>query len=264
MTKQFGLSIVSLALISTLTGCGALIPLALLGSGFGEFADGFGDIGASFEAFEQAFDEFEQQVEATPFVEVRLVNNSDVTAEVRLVSGIDGPDPGEVIDADLGFFSFIGEVGFGVFEIDYQTVLVPAGETATGEIRCGSVIGISAVAPIEDGADSRNFRDFDHGFGHDDDDIDLFVPAGTISFDGAGTSNDGFEGALSTKRFLEPATEGLDCMSGALVVTIDTNSNASVVDATTGELIDAADLGRGSISIGQRSAPENDLSNRGE
>ena len=101
MIKRTAWGIALCSMTITLAGCGALIPLALFGGAFG-------DIGDSFDAFEAVFDELDAQIEATPFVEVRLVNNSDVTAEVKLVSGIEGPDPSEFINADFGFFSYCG------------------------------------------------------------------------------------------------------------------------------------------------------------
>ena len=189
MTTRIASCFALFGLTSTLTGCGAILPFALLGSG------GFGDLGATFDAIDAAFTELEQQIDATPFVEVRVVNNSDVTAEVHLISGIQGPEPSEFINADLGFFSFIGEFGFNIIEADRQTVLVAPGGTATGELRCGDMIGLSAVAPIDGGANPRDFRDFDHSFGSNDS-IDLFVPTGTVSFGGIGTSNDGVRGRL--------------------------------------------------------------------
>lgn len=237
-----------------LGGDRSVLPAAVLGAalsvvgcdggGLGGLAGLLGAI-PSAEEIESAgrqFEQFNVLVDNLPSIAVRIVNNTDATAGINLVSGLTAPQP----DAFLFDFGYFGEEAY-LSTIDEQSVLIAPRGTATGTLKCGEVIGVSASAPFDE-----VFFDFNYGYGYGygGGEFDLYVSSGNVQFDGSGTTGSNFEGdTITTVRFLRPDEDGFDCETDVLVIEINTAAVDVVVDQETGEVLQPKAPGSGTLSI---------------
>lgn len=221
----FALTVSLLGMISlTMTACGPDNPLSALAA-LASFSE------EEFEALAQEAQAFNELIEALSLVDVRIVNNTDVIAEIEIQSAIPQPDTEAI------FFGLPQpDVGFPSFEtIDSKTVRVLPGGTVTGSIKCGEVIGISIRAPFNAPSADR----FNDNFG-------LFIQPGNVQISGIGLADDSFTGDIPAMvRFVQPDTDALDCANGTLVIRIDTPATIAE-GADTSDIIQT--LGSASLS----------------
>ncbi|MFQ5413771.1 MAG: hypothetical protein ACE5E6_04860 [Phycisphaerae bacterium] len=192
----------------------------------------FGDLLALVPS-EEELAAFNERVAALPSVAVRIVNNTDVLASVKLEVSMPGLES-EVLGA-VG-----GVAGADILnQIDSRELLISAGGAATGSIKCGETIGISARAPF----DASGFGFTSSGFGP-------FFEPGNIQFSGTGASDESFTGDIvSTVRLIRPAVDGIDCETATLVIQIDTPGVEEVVDPDTGAVVTPAAPGTGTVLV---------------
>lgn|GEM_PF-1506361 len=223
--------------VVTAVGMAALLCLA--GCGLTDLL-GYIPTEEELELYNWELKEFNERVENLPLLAVRIVNNTDVIASVELESGMAGPEPD--LFGDLPYLEY--EEPY-LTPVDGQTVLIAPGGTATGTIKCGEVIGVSAQAPFDEPS-------FDYG----GDAFGLYVSPGNIDFSGIGSPGGGFEGdSITTTRFVRPAEDGVDCEADVLVIQIDTIATGKIIDEETGELLQAKKPGTGTLSV-EPSEPE--------
>lgn len=211
LVAEYGSACVMLVL---LTGCG---PGSMLG-----FLTGY-------IPTEEELAEYTARIESLPLLQVRIVNNTDVLTSVALTSGVSG------LEQDL--FTVVGESY--LTSVDDRTVLITAGGTATGSIKCGEVIGLSIRAPY-------NGPTFGYAGGR----LGIYQESGNIQLSGVGVSDERFSGDLvSTTRFLRPEEDEIDCESAVLVIEIDTAAVYEIVDPDTGAVTAPAVWGIGTITL---------------
>ena len=223
-----------------------IVPVTLLaGCGGGpqtSFAFGghFGAITDEFQSILDAFESFQARADATPDVAVRIVNDSEVLAMVHLNSGIEGPAPEDFGEFGMVFDSFpFDEKDLPLYPLSREQVLVEAGGTAAGAIRCGDTIAISILAPLE----NTLFLDYEEDFG-------LYAEPGNVALEGLGTPGEMFTGdTLSTVRYIRPASDGVDCTADTLTIRIESGSRTTVYDPESGALVAGADVGRGTVDL---------------
>jgi hypothetical protein len=196
---------------------------------------------AEWQQYEQDLAQFNDTVANLSAVAVRIVNDTDLVARVELTSAVEFPQlPGD----ETYIPDFADETTWT--PIDTQTVLVAAHGTATGTLRCGTVLGLSASAPAQPGGDTYSADAGPYG---------LYFPEGNIALGGVGAAGEEDEEAvfsgdvLNTVRFVRPADDGLDCTTGTLVLTITAPATPTVYDPTTGDLVSAGTVGAGTVSI---------------
>ena len=185
----------------TVAGCGPGNPLSALAALASFSGEQFDELSAELETFNE-------MVEALPSAAVRIVNNTDVIAEIELASAV------EDLISDSPFLGIPPiEGGFSSFtSVDGKTVQVLPQGTASGTIKCGQVIGVAIRAPSA-GVRIDLFND---SFG-------LFISPGNVQLSGVGVADDSFTGdILAVVRFVRPDEDGFDCQNGTLVIEIET------------------------------------------
>ena len=200
--------------------------------------DRFGD---GDDQWVDPYEVFLESLVDLPSVTVRIVNNTASAAQVDIESSVAEPETiGE--DEFYPMDPWMDEMGPYYFPLDSQVVTLAAGGTATGSVKCGDVIAISALVPTD--ADGNMFYPiFPSG---------IYVAPGNVQFSGTGSLIDSgsFTGdTLSSGWMVRPADDGLDCEGGVLVITIDTSSTRSVYDDETGALVVGAALGAGTVAV---------------
>ncbi|MEW6252783.1 MAG: hypothetical protein AB1716_19275 [Planctomycetota bacterium] len=215
-----------------LGGC----PPAPSGDLLGMFSD-YLPTAEELRAYEQQMIEFQQQQENLPLVHVRIVNNTSAAAVVMLNAGLTMPTP-----PGVSGLSFYPEDESFSTPVDDRSVLVAAHGTATGTILCGETISIGVTAPLDS---------LLAGFGSYSSSSMPWGPGGNLALTGVGSvGEDPFTGAvIHTSRVVRPATDGLDCATGTLVITIQTAASTSVYDPVTGALLQGATPGAAVLSI---------------
>jgi hypothetical protein len=178
------------------------------------------------------------EAENWPDVSVRIVNNTDAAARVALIAAGEAPTP------PGGFPGY--PTGDPYYEqADQDDLLVSANGTATGTVKCGGLIGITATAPLDLSLDSSMY-----GWGYYDL-FGLYIDPGNVTLSGVGVSGpDEFTGdTLALVWFVRPTEDGPDCTSETLVITIESLGAASVVDEATGQVTSSATPGTAVVSI---------------
>lgn len=173
-------------------------------------------------------------VKALPSVQLRVVNKTGVSARVWFSSGIKiGAVP----------FPYPGSEAL-VDYADSQEVVVSAGGTVTGTIKCGEVIGVAAATP---GDLTSYYGPSELGYG-------LYMSAGNIRFSGAGSSPSGgssFTGDVENtqlSRYVQPLVDGLNCSAGTIAVEVTTAGTPGTLDAQTGTYVGGT-TGAGTLTI---------------
>ena len=217
---------------------GGILLLCLL-CGCGGSSGLLGDLlpsEAEVSAYEQEVAAFNDRVDALPSVDVRVVNETVAVAKVTFSVSMTGP---QFPDPLGDFYGDLGEPSL-LTPIDTPVILVTAGGTVTGKLKCGEVISISAIAP----ADHSGFDAYSNSG-------DPFGTFGNIDLDGAGTVPDGtFSGdRITTTRILHPDADGLTCLGGSLEVRIQTVGAPAIIDPQTGETVVFETAGTGVITV---------------
>jgi hypothetical protein len=181
--------------------------------------------------------EYQEAINSLSSVNVRIVNETDVSARVELDAGVTPVLSDRC--SDLVNMTGTGPV---LATAEPVTVVVAAHGTATGTAKCGEVIGISATTP---GTADWTYITASDAFG-------LYIPGGNIVFTGAGSSTDttfvGDVEPAATGRFIRPTADGLNCTTGTIVITIQTPGTPSAVNPDTGQVV-AGTTGTGTVQI---------------
>jgi hypothetical protein len=176
----------------------------------------------------------QEAMDAVPSVNVRIVNQTDVPARVMFDAGITPPQTGTIFD--------IIYPGDTLLSVGGETVVVAAGGTATGAVKCGEVIGIAAITP----------GDVEAYLGTSAEAFGLWMSGGNIVFTGAGASQGSdFTGDVQptgVARFVRPSVDGLNCGSGTLVVEILTPGTLGTYSPQSGTYTGGTN-GTGTIAI---------------
>ncbi len=186
-------------------------------------------------AYQQRLSEWLKDADNWPQVSVRILNHTEAVANVYLISaGLAPPAP-----AILGYS---GETDY--YPVATRSVLVDSNGTATGNLKCGEVLGISVKVPFDVDAASLGYTSYA------DDAYGLYFDPGNCVLSGAGVSQTAFSGDTFTLvRYVRPAEDGLDCATQTLVITIETAGAPSVIDPQTGQVVTSARLGAATIGI---------------
>lgn len=181
-------------------------------------------------------------VGALPSGSARVVNETDEDVIVYLTSAIDQPRvPGPLgplrpLYTDPEYMESAGR----------RVVRVPARGTADRQFKCGDLLGISALT------DSALLDDY--WFLYEDTSYvsGISINGGNVSFSGAGapSPDGGFAGdVINTVWYIRPATDGLDCATGTVVVRIKTAGEVPVVDDETNEIVALGIPGTAEVTI---------------
>ena len=190
---------------------------------------------------DQYYRQVQQAIDALPTVNVRIVNETEVEATVYLASAIKPP----TTPPEFGPMLYPYDGGEYLESADEKSVRVVGGGTATGALKCGETIGISATAGGNPGYDDiYYYSDYSYMSG-------LYLSPGNINLSGAGATADGdFTGdVVSSIRYIKPADHGLDCSAGTIVIRIQTPGTPSVYNEQTGQLVTRGDMGTGTVTI---------------
>ena len=219
----------------------ALAGALALGGGCGlDGLLGYIPTAEELESYSRELDEFRQQVEELPSLSIRIVNHTDTVAGVELRSGLTGPEP-DFFDDITGLDTYYLFEEPGLTGIEDISVLIAAGGTVTGEIKCGEVIGVSSAAPF----DGVSF-----GYQYGGSDFGLYLSDGNIHLIGIGESGGDFEGdVISLTRFVRIDQDDIDCETAVLVIEIDTPASGAVIDEESGEIIQPKTAGSGTIRV---------------
>lgn len=225
-------TLIGVALLLSLTAC--VDPFGALGA-YSDLLPSSEEIRA-WQNYDAQVAQAQEEFENGPSVAVRVVNNTPAAARVVLASAMEAPPPP---DMDM----FYGDVGYPPITVT-ETVVVAPGGVATGAVKCGDVIAVSALAPL----DGVPFYASDY-FGVSD--MYSYTEPGNVVLTGTGAPPEhAFSGDIvNTVRLVHPATDGLDCTANTLVITIETAAGESVYDPATGTLVSGAAPGSGTISI---------------
>lgn len=193
------------------------------------------------DALREAQREFDEFADSLPLISVRMVNATDTIARIEINASVDFGDFVEGTNLDSIAETFLGAPILAE-SVDSATVFVLPGGTATGEIRCGQSINISASAPYN----------LDLGFFGGGETFTF--QSGNVSFSGAGSSSDGgFTGdTVAVTRVLRPDSDALDCVTNTIEIRIDTAATGGGIetDPDTGEeTVTASTPGAGTITI---------------
>lgn len=191
--------------------------------------------------YERQWEDFNSQLQDLPKVSVKIVNNTSAMVSVALSGGV--PEP-EYPMMDAVPYAGVAEMPY-LWSVDDMRVLVAADGTATGEISCAEVIGMSILAPADGQfADHYNYSSDTGGYG-------LYIMPGNVILNGVGNAGSGqFKGdALDTAWYVRPGEDDLDCETQTLVITIETTASQNVFDPDTGLLVQGATLGTATVSV---------------
>ncbi len=186
-------------------------------------------------AYQQRLADWLKGTDNWPRVSVRIVNNTDAVASVYLASAGLGPPLPAIL-------SYPGDTAYVVAET--RSVLVDARGTATGDLKCGEVLGMSVKVPFDVDTASLGYLSYTG------DTYGLYLEPGNSVLSGAGVGQTGFSGdTFALVRYVRPAEDGLNCGTQTLVITIEAAGTPSVVDPQTGQLVTSARPGAATVSI---------------
>jgi hypothetical protein len=186
-------------------------------------------------AYQQKLNEWLKDTDNWPQVSVRIVNHTDAVANVYLASAGRAPPAPAIL-------GYPGEADY--YAVETPSVLVNSNGTATGDLKCGEVLGFSINVPFDVDAASMGYTSYT------DDAYGLYLSPGNCVLSGAGVSPAAFSGDTFTLvRYVRPAEDGLDCATQTLVITIETAGAPSVIDPQTGQVVTSARLGAATLSI---------------
>jgi len=214
------------------------IVLAEGGCGLSSFLNVFPSE-EELRAYEAEIAAFYEQVESLPQARWHVINETTANIQVEFSTGSVEPSFPE----DYAYFdpALVGGAS-PLTEIARRTLSIPPRGSANGNLKCGEIILVSAGAPsIEVRTDLAAYV------------RGLYVFPGNILLEGLGApigDAQGFSGdLLSGGRLLNPETDGIDCTTATIQLTILTLPAAAVIDPDSGELLREATLGRGTLTI---------------
>lgn len=215
-----------------------VIVFAQSGCGFSSFFNVFPSE-EELAAYEAEIAAFYEQIESLPQAQWHVINETTANIQVEFSTGSLEPS----FPDDYAYFdpALVGGAS-PLTEIARRTLSIPPRGTATGNFKCGEIILVSADAPsIEIGADLAAYV------------RGLYVLPGNILLEGIGVSigdSQGFSGdLLSGGRLLNPETDGIDCSTATMRLTILTLPTAAVIDPDSGEVLREAALGSGTLTV---------------
>lgn len=182
-------------------------------------------------AEDAAWEEFYQKVTDARSLALTVVNQTGVIVAVNVASGFQEP-PCSYCDLPSDPVRRVAEVA----------TLVGANGSATGEIKCGEFLVVSATAPYD--VAPPLFYEFECG---------MSVPQGNVSFVGLGSTgeSDLVGDIVSGTRCVVPVSDGFNCENDTLVITITGLGHDATFDPTTGDLLSPQTVPAGLISIGE-------------